>query len=103
MTTSTPESQIREADARSEERWAYSVGIQNYVFGLPLVIFERERALRLDPAAIEKAKRFAPAAPVNQIGHMTALATADTSCRTRPTTTPSTAAVSSNSATVPSS
>ena len=41
----------------------YSVGIQNYVFGLPLVIFERERALRQNPAALEKAKKFAPAAP----------------------------------------
>jgi hypothetical protein len=42
----------RAVDAQSEEQWAYSVGIQNYVFGLPLTIFERERALRLDPAAL---------------------------------------------------
>ena len=68
---------IRQADAQSEEEWAYSVGVQNYVFGLPLTIFERERRVRLDPAALEKAKKFAPAAPINQIGHMKTLATAD--------------------------
>ena len=68
---------IRKLDAQSEEDWAYSVGIQNYVFGLPLVIFERERSLRLDPVALEKAKKFAPAAPINQLGHMKGLATAD--------------------------
>ncbi len=69
--------EIRKRDAVSEEGWLYSVGVQNYVFGLPLVIFERERKLRLDPAAVEKAKVFAPAAPINQIGHMKTLATAD--------------------------
>ena len=68
---------MREMDADAEEQWAYSVGLQNYVFGLPLTIFERERKLRLDPVALEKAKRFAPAAPINQIGHMKGLATAD--------------------------
>lgn len=64
-------------DARSEEAWAYSVGIQNYVFGLPLVIFDRERQIRLDPVVLEKAKKVAPAAPINKIGHMKTLATAD--------------------------
>lgn len=73
----TKDADIRKTDARSEQQWAYSVGVQNYVFGLPLVIFERERALRLNPAALEKAKKIAPAAPVNQIGHMKMLATAD--------------------------
>lgn len=67
----------RAADAQAEEQWAYSVGIQNYVFGLPVTILERERALRLDPAALEKAKKYAPAAPINQVGHMKNLATAD--------------------------
>ena len=68
---------IRQADAASEAEWYYSVGVQNYVFALPLTIFERERKLRLDPAAVEKAKKFAPAAPINEIGHMKTLATAD--------------------------
>lgn len=40
---------VRAADAKHEQAWAYSVGVQNYVFGLPLVIFERERKLRLNP------------------------------------------------------
>ncbi len=44
---------------------------------LPLTIFERERKIRLDPVALEKAKKFAPAAPINQIGHNKTLATAD--------------------------
>ncbi|OBJ42511.1 hypothetical protein A5630_20580 [Mycolicibacterium mucogenicum] len=62
---------------QSEEQWAYSVGIQNYVFGLPLTIFERGRVMRLVPAELEKAKKYSPAAPINQIGHMKTLATAD--------------------------
>ena len=61
---------IRARDAQSEEEWYYSVGIQNYVFALPLSILERERKVRLNPVALEKAKKFAPAAPINQIGHM---------------------------------
>lgn len=72
-----PETDTRAADAKAEEDWAYSVGVQNYVFGLPLTIFEREYSLRLDPAAVEKTKKYAPAAPLNQVGHMSTLATAD--------------------------
>ena len=67
---------IRQVDARSQEAWAYSVGIQNYVFTLPLTMLERERKVRLDPVALEKARKFAPAAPINQIGHNKTLATA---------------------------
>jgi hypothetical protein len=69
--------QVREADAQHEQDWAYSVGVQNYVFGLPLIIYERERETRLDPEKLEKARKFAPAAPLNQIGHMMTLARAD--------------------------
>jgi len=68
---------IRVRDAQSEEEWSYSVGIQNYIFTLPLTMLERERKIRLNPVALEKAKKFAPAAPINQIGHMKKLATAD--------------------------
>jgi hypothetical protein len=64
-------------DNEAEEQWTYSVGIQNYVFGLLLTIFERERKLRLDLGALRKAKKFAAAAPINQTGHMKSLATAD--------------------------
>lgn len=69
--------QIRQQDAHSEAEWYYSVGIQNYVFALPLMIMERERKIRLDPVALEQAKKVAPAAPINQIGNMRTLATAD--------------------------
>jgi hypothetical protein len=69
--------QVREADTQHEQDWAYSVGVQNYVFGLPLIIYERERETRLDPEKLEKARKFAPAAPLNQIGHMMTLARAD--------------------------
>ncbi len=68
---------IRQADAKSEEEWYTSVGLQNYVFTLPLTMLERERKVRLNPVALEKAKKFAPAAPINEIGHMKTLATAD--------------------------
>ena len=69
--------EIRKHDAQVEEDWYYSVGIQNYVFTLPLTMVERERKLRLNPVALEKAKKVAPAAPINQIGNMMTLATAD--------------------------
>ena len=61
----------------SLKRDGITVGIQNYVFTLPLTMLERERKVRLNPVALEKAKKFAPAAPINQIGHMKTLATAD--------------------------
>ena len=47
--------------------------------------------IRLDPAALKQAKKVAPAAPINQIGNMHALATANDRCRTRRITTRSTA------------
>ena len=50
--------EIRIRDAQSEEEWFYSVGIQNYVFTLPLTMLERERKLRLNPVALEKAKNL---------------------------------------------
>ena len=39
------------ADAQAEEEWYTSVGIQNYVFTLPLTMLERERKVRLSPVA----------------------------------------------------
>jgi hypothetical protein len=49
------DAEIRAADALHQEQWAYSVGVQNYIFGLPLIILERERKIRLDddPMTIE--------------------------------------------------
>lgn len=62
-----------DADARGREALAYSNAIQAYVFTFPLFITERERVRRerlTGPVANE------PAAPINHLGHMTRLATA---------------------------
>lgn len=58
-------------DARAREELAYAYALQAYVFTFPLIITERERARRENlagPVANE------PAAPINQLGHMTRLA-----------------------------
>ncbi len=70
--------QIKARDNKGKESWAYSLGIQAYVYGLPLKIFERERSLRLNKKklAYVMAKKICPCAPINQFGHMTKLATA---------------------------
>ncbi len=64
-------------DILSMEEWAYSMGIQAYTFALPLTIFERERRIRLDKELLAEQQDVAPVAPINQIGHMEDLATAD--------------------------
>ncbi len=64
------------ADELARESWAYSVGLQAYVFGLPLVIFEREYALRTDRERIERIQDKCPCAVVNEVGHSSRLATA---------------------------
>lgn len=64
---------IEEQDARAREALAYSQALQAYVFTFPLIITERERVRRerlTGPVPNE------PAAPINQLGHMTQLATA---------------------------
>lgn len=62
-------------DDAAREEWAYSLGIQAYVFGLPLVVYEREYALRTNAAMIEKIKHQCPCAMGNAIGHKDDLAT----------------------------
>ena len=62
---------------KMEEEFAYSLGIQAYIFGLPLTIFERERRIRLDPDLMASQEGIAPVAPINQIGHMDGLTTPD--------------------------
>ena len=54
------DAKIRKMDARSQEEWSYSVGLQTYVFTLPLTMLERERKIRLDPVLLEKPKRSPP-------------------------------------------
>ena len=61
------------ADAAAREELAYAYALQAYVFTFPLVVTERERLRRerlTGPVAGE------PAAPINQLGHMTRLASA---------------------------
>lgn len=69
-------SEIAARDDIARENWAYSVGMQAYVFGLPLGIFERERRLRLNPALLDRAALICPCAAINQVGHLKRLAKA---------------------------
>lgn len=62
-------------DSEAREKWAYSLGIQAYIFGLPLVVFEREYALRTDLEKIARIRHRCPCDPVNVMGHKTNLAT----------------------------
>lgn len=59
-----------------EEEYAYSAGIQAYIFGLPLLILERERKVRLTPGFCGM-EGIAPVALINQIGHMNDVATSN--------------------------
>ena len=74
-------SEIKARDNSAKENWAYSLGIQAYVYGLPLKIFERERSLRLNEKKLNfvMQKEICPCAPINVFGHMKKLATADDS------------------------
>lgn len=64
---------VQEQDALAQEALAYSAAVQAYIFTFPLIITERER-LRRERLAAPVANE--PAAPINQLGHMTQLATA---------------------------
>jgi len=76
FTPSLDSAKIARQDEQAKENWAYSVGVQAFVFGLPLTIFERERGLRLNEKKLERVKHLCPCAPTNQVGHMSKLATA---------------------------
>ena len=65
------------SDDAAREEWAYSLGLQAYVFGLPLVVFDREYSLRTRPAVIERIKHKCPCAMANALGHKLTLATSD--------------------------
>jgi len=64
-------------DDAAREEWAYSLGLQAYVFGLPVVVFEREYALRTDAAKIARVQHKCPCAMLNSLGHKDDLATSD--------------------------
>lgn len=61
------------SDAAAREELAYAYALQAYVFAFPLVITERERLRR---EGLTAPLGDSPAAPINQLGHMTRLATA---------------------------
>lgn len=63
-------------DDAAREEWAYALGMQAYVFGLPLVVYDREYSLRTRPAVIDRIKHKCPCAMVNALGHKQTLATA---------------------------
>lgn len=67
---SAPDSH-RAQDAQAREELAYAYALQAYVFTFPLTITERERALR---ERLAGPLPNVPAAPINQLGHMTHLA-----------------------------
>lgn len=69
--------EVRARDERAQENWAYSLGLQAYVWGLPLTIIDRERLLRLNERKLNFVmdQQICPCAPINQVGHMTKLAT----------------------------
>lgn len=69
--------EIKLRDDSARENWAYSLGIQAYVYGLPLKITERERRLRLSERKLNfvMERQICPCAPINQFGHMKKLAT----------------------------
>lgn len=60
-------------DAEAREELAYAYALQAYVFLFPLTITERERARR---ETLTGPLGTSPAAPINQLGHMTHLANA---------------------------
>lgn len=64
-------------DDAAREEWAYSLGMQAYVFGLPLVVYDREYSLRTRPQVIERIKHKCPCAMANSMGHKKTLATSD--------------------------
>ncbi|MBB6521762.1 DUF1254 domain-containing protein [Pseudoteredinibacter isoporae] len=66
---------IKQQDEAAKENWAYSTGIQAYVFGLPMTIFDREYRIRTNPKLLARVRHLCPCAPPNQLGHMNKLAT----------------------------
>jgi len=73
--------EIKLRDDKARENWAYSLGLQAYVYGLPLTITDRERRLRLNETKLNfvMKRKICPCAPINTFGHMTKLATSDDS------------------------
>lgn len=65
--------ETNDMDARGLEALAYAYALQAYLFAYPLFISERERLRR---EGLTAPLPYEPAAPINQLGHMTMLSTA---------------------------
>ena len=72
-TVTPPARMTNDMDARGLEALAYSHALQAYLFAYPLFITERERLRR---EKLTAPVPFEPAAPINQLGHMTAISSA---------------------------
>ena len=68
---------MKEADNKAKEEWAYSVGIQAFMFTVPMVMHDVQRDLRMDLKKIARIKDKCPCAPVGQWGHSSKLATSN--------------------------
>jgi len=68
---------IEAADDKAKEEWAYSVGIQAFMFTVPMVMHDVQRDLRMNLKLLERIKDKCPCAPVGQWGHSSNLATSD--------------------------
>lgn len=60
--------EMKEADEKAKEEWAYSVGIQAFMFTVPMVMHDIQRDLRMDLKKIAKIKDRCPCAPVGAMG-----------------------------------
>jgi len=76
-TTLDSSTESTKAEAAAKEEWAYSIGLQAYVFGLPLTVIEKEYARRTDAEIIARIRHLCPCAMINEVGHNEKLATAD--------------------------
>lgn len=68
---------LQQADNKAKEEWAYSVGIQAFMFTIPAVMHDVQRDLRMDLKKIARMQDKCPCAPVGQWGHSSKLATSN--------------------------
>ncbi len=68
--------EIKQADDKAKEEMAYSLGVQAFLYTVPLVMHDIQRDIRMNLPLLEKIKHKCPCAPVGQWGHSSKLATA---------------------------
>lgn len=65
--TRTDADRARAQDDVAREEWAYSAGLQVWIYGLPLLRTEQFRRIMSD---LDGPAESLPYAPINQLGHM---------------------------------